>query len=57
MTELEKMNPKQAGSTIEDALYAGGEYLNEARCRMTLINHLNGIQSGGEDGLDGIANN
>lgn len=57
MTELEKMNPKQAGSTIEDALYAGGEYLNEARCRMTLINHLNDIQIGGEDGWDGIANN
>ena len=57
MTELEKMNPKQAGSTIEDALYAGGEYLNEARCRMILINHLNDIQSGGEDGWDGIANN
>ena len=57
MTELEKMNPKQAGSTIEDALYAGGEYLNEARCRMTLINHLNGIQSSRDEGWDGIANN
>ena len=57
MTELEAMSSKQAGSTIEDALYAGGEYLNEARCRMTLINHLNGIQSSREEGWDGIANN
>ena len=57
MTELEAMSSKQAGSTIEDALYAGGEYWNETRSRMTLINHLNGIQSSREEGWDGIANN
>ena len=57
MTELEAMSSKQAGSTIEDALYAGGEYLNEVRCRMTLINHLSGIQSGEKEMWDGIANN
>ena len=57
MTELEKMNPKQAGSTIEDALYAGGEYWDETRARMTLANHLNGIQSSEKEAWDGIANN
>lgn len=27
------------------------------RAGMTITNHLNSIQSGGEDGWDGIANN
>lgn len=56
MTELMKMAARAFKETVEEALFSP-DYWTQVRAGMTIINHLNSIQSGGEEGWDGIANN
>ncbi|AXF86679.1 hypothetical protein DTO96_102434 [Ephemeroptericola cinctiostellae] len=51
MTELMKMAARAFKETVEDALFSS-DYWTQVRAGMTIINHLNGIKSGGEESVD-----